>query len=84
MTANAWTVTTTHFDTTRRWGARFEWMGLGYVLHIGVSSAPAMRLCLFGCGIWFGRIPPKPKVQVLTKTVTTGGDYSSGEIVTTK
>jgi hypothetical protein len=83
MTATAWTVTTTHFDTTRRWGARFEWMGLGYVLHIGVSSAPAVRLCLLGCGIWFGRIPPKPKVQVLSaKTVTTGGDYAGGALVT--
>jgi hypothetical protein len=78
-----WSVTTTRFDTTRYWGVRFEWMGWGYVLHVGVSSAPAMRLCLFGCSIWFGRILPKPKVQVLcTKTATADGDYFDGALVT--
>ena len=83
MTATAWTVTTTHFDTTRRWGVRFEWMGLGYVLHVGVSSAPAMRLCLLGCSIWFGRIPLKPNVRVLTyQPLVDGDDYSASALVT--
>ena len=78
-----WTVTTTHFDTTRRWGARFEWIGSWVLLSISVNPiAPAVKLCLFGGCIWFGRIPPKPKVQVLsTKTVTTDGDYSGGALV---
>lgn len=65
----AWTVTTTRYDLARQWGVRFEWMGLGYVLHIGVSAAPAMRIAVLGCGIWFGKIPAKPQVQVFTKTL---------------
>jgi hypothetical protein len=83
MTSTAWTVTTTNFSTERYWGVRFDWLGPGYLLHIGVSRAPAIRIGLFGCTIWLGKIPPKPQVQVLTtKTVTTGGDYASGAIVT--
>jgi hypothetical protein len=69
-----WTVTTTKYATQRYWGARFDWLGLGYVLHIGMSRAPAMRICLFGCAIWFGKIPPKP--QVITETFS-GGIYAA-------
>ncbi|NDD52352.1 hypothetical protein EBZ39_00470 [bacterium] len=73
----AWTVTTTKYNLERQWGARFEWMGFGCLLHIGVSSAPAIRIGILGCGIWFGRIPPKPQVQIVTKTLP-GGGYADG------
>lgn len=66
MDDKKWTVTTTHWDTERRWGVRFDWLGLGYILHVGVSAAPAIRIGIFGCAIWVGKIPPKPTVITAT------------------
>lgn len=75
MTANindyqSWTVT---FSTVeeRYWGIRFDWAGLGHVLSIGLSSAPAMRIIVLGCSVWFGKIPPRPK------TLTTTGGFKN-------
>ena len=54
------------FDETRRWGIRCDYVGLSHLFSIGVNATPAMRIVLFGCSIWFGRIPCRPKV--VTKT----------------
>ena len=44
--------------TERRWGFRFESIGLDYVLHIGVNlKVKAVRFCLLGFGFHAGRIP---------------------------
>lgn len=63
-----WTVTTTLFDDKRYWGVRFDWVGLGHVLSVAMNSAPAMRIIVLGCSVWFGKIPPRPKILN-----TTGG-----------
>jgi len=62
----SWTVTLSVTDK-RYWGVRFDWVGLGHVLSIGMHSAPAMRIIVLGCSVWFGKIPPRPK------TLTTHG-----------
>jgi hypothetical protein len=62
---SSWTVTTTLFDDKRYWGVRFDWVGIGYILSVAMSCAPAMRIIVLGCSVWLGKIPQRPK------TVTT-------------
>lgn len=57
-----WEVTITQFTDERHWGVRCDWMGFGQLLSIAVNKAPAMRIIVLGCSIWFGRIPALPKV----------------------
>lgn len=46
--------------TERNWGFRFESVGLGYVLHLGVNlKDKAVRFCILGFGFHAGRIPHK-------------------------
>lgn len=50
-----WRVTT---SKGRGWGIRWSWEGAGAVLFIGVNvRAPAVRLCVLGCGLHCGKIP---------------------------
>lgn len=46
----------------RRWGVRLEYVGVGYVLHIGVVPW-AMRVIVLGVSLWFGKILPRGKVS---------------------
>lgn len=45
----------------RDWAMRCEYVGIGWVLSLGVSRAPAIRIIVFGLSFWVGKIPPKPK-----------------------
>lgn len=56
-----WSVTTTLFDDKRYWGVRFDWVGFGYILSVAMSRAPAIRIIVLGCSVWFGKIPARPK-----------------------
>lgn len=58
---SGWTVTTTTYPKEREWGARFEWLGMGYVLAIQVNAAPSLRVILFGWAIYVGKLLPKPQ-----------------------
>lgn len=59
---NNWTVTTTHFNTERHWGIRFEWSGLNCLLAVQVNSAPAIRITVLGCTLYAGRLLMPPKM----------------------
>lgn len=56
-----WEVTITQFTDEREWGVRWDWMGFGHLLSIAVNKAPAMRIIVLGCSLWFGRLPVTPK-----------------------
>jgi hypothetical protein len=44
-------------DLDRKWGIRFEYVGLEYVLAISLKPlTPAVRIVIFGCSVAFGRI----------------------------
>lgn len=84
MTDKGWTVTMTHFDTTRHWDVRVEWLGAWLLFSLTVNpTAPACRIVLFGWSFLFGRILLPPRVQTLSsKSATIGGDYSDAAPVT--
>lgn len=56
-----WEVTITQFTDEREWGVRCDWVGFGHLLSIAVNKAPAMRIIVLGCSLWFGRLPVTPK-----------------------
>lgn len=55
---------TTHGDLynwtgPRRWGVRFDFVGIEFIFSLAIKvKTPAIRIVLFGCSFWFGKIPP--------------------------
>lgn len=64
---NKWSVTTTMFGGERRWGVRYEWLGLGCVFSLQVNTAPAIRIIVLGWSFYAGKLLPPPRT--LTQTL---------------
>lgn len=70
------TMTTTPNSTKRYWGARIEWIGMGFWSAIQVNKkAPSVRIITFGWALYFGRILPKPKTIVYSSAEITAGKH---------
>lgn len=63
----------------RKWDCRLEFVGVGYVLSVGVSLSPSVRIIVLGVSLHAGKIIPKPK----TKTIECNIPITLPDIATT-